>query len=124
MEVPTPTLKPDEVLIRMHAASLNYLDLLVARGAQGKGKYPLVPGTDGAGEIVDVGNLVSGWAIGDRVVPGNMVDWQAGPPTASRFNRLRGVNMPGSLAEYAAVTASALVRMPDALSYLDASTLR
>lgn len=123
VQIPTPVPKPDEVLLRMHAASLNYLDLLVVRGSQGKGSYPLIPGTDGAGEIVEIGSLVSGWSVGDRVVPGNMVDWQAGPPTASRFNRLRGVSMPGSLAEFATVPATALVHMPAGLSYLDAATL-
>ena len=123
VDIPTPALKPDEVLLRMHAASLNYLDLLVAYGRQGHGVYPLVAGTDGAGEIAAVGSLVQDWGVGDRVVPGNMVDWHAGPPTAQRFNRLRGVSMDGSLADYAAVPAAALVKIPDAMSYLEAATL-
>ena len=123
VNIPTPTPQPDEVLIKMHAASLNYLDLMVADGRQGNGSYPFIPGTDGAGEIIELGSLVEGWTIGDRVVPGNMVDWHAGPPTAERFNRLRGVSMAGSLAEFAVVPATALVRIPSRLSYLDAATL-
>ena len=123
VDAPLPHPEPAEVLIRLHAASLNYLDLIVAIGRLGSGAYPLIPGTDGAGEIVEIGSAIEGWKVGDRVIPGLMVDWPSGPLTASAGRRLRGVTMPGSLAEYAAVPATSLVRIPEQLSYVEAATL-
>jgi NADPH:quinone reductase-like Zn-dependent oxidoreductase len=123
VEAPTPRPKPDEVLIRLRAASLNYLDLMVAGGRFGDGGMPFIPGTDGAGEIVETGSGVDGWKAGDRVVPGLMVDWSAGPLTTASTRRLRGVTMAGSLADYAVVPATSLVRIPDQLSYREAATL-
>lgn len=122
-DMPTPVPKADEVLIRMRAASLNYLDLMVAWGKFGNAAKPFVPGTDGAGEIVETGEGVSNWAVGDRVVAGSIVDWEDGRIATSRIQRLRGVNMPGSLAEYAVVPVTALVRVPESLSFIQAATL-
>ncbi|AME27393.1 alcohol dehydrogenase (plasmid) [Burkholderia sp. PAMC 26561] len=121
MGVPSP--QADEVLIRVHAAGLNYLDLMVAWGRLGAVDAAFVPGTDGAGEIVAVGERVRGWREGDRVIAGSIVDWAAGPLTREAGKRLRGVSMPGSLAAFAVVPATALVRIPDALPYVQAATL-
>lgn len=124
IDVPTPQPNVDEVLIRLRAASLNYLDLMVARGRLGHADGPsFIPGTDGAGEIVEVGSRVKGWSLGDRVVPGLMVDWASGPIRRDTSARLRGVTMPGSLADYAVVPATSLVRIPDGLQYVEAATL-
>ncbi|MCT9872500.1 alcohol dehydrogenase catalytic domain-containing protein, partial [Paenarthrobacter aurescens] len=60
----------DEVLIRQHAVSLNYLDLALATGKFGAVSQPVIPGADSAGEIVESGEGVEGWQIGERVVPG------------------------------------------------------
>lgn len=122
-QVPAPRPAADEVLIRLHAAGLNYLDLMVARGRLGDMAAPFVPGTDGAGEIVETGAGVRDWAIGERVIAGSIVDWSAGLPTGANTRRIRGVTMPGSLAEYALVPASALVRIPDGMPYTQAVTL-
>lgn len=123
VDVPTPSPAPGEVLIRLRAASLNYLDLMVARGQFPVPAYPFIPGCDGAGDIVALADDVTGWTVGDRVAPGLMVDWAAGQLTAASGKRLRGVTLPGSLAECVAVPASALVRIPDQVSYLEAATL-
>lgn len=122
-EAPAPRPAADEVLIRLHAAGLNYLDLMVAWGRFGDAAPPFVPGTDGAGEIVEVGERVRGWAPGERVISGSIVDWHAGPPSAANGARIRGVTMPGSLADYAVVPAGALVRIPDGMPYAQAATL-
>lgn len=119
----TPRPAAGEVLIRLHAAGLNYLDLMVARGLLGHTTPPFVPGTDGAGEIVGIGEHVRGWAVGDRVICGAFVDWSTGLLTASNGRRIRGVTMPGSLADYAVLPASALVRIPDGMTYTQAATL-
>lgn len=122
-QAPVPRPAADEVLIRLHAAGLNYLDLMVARGRLGDTTPPFVLGTDGAGEIVEMGASVRGWTIGDRVMSGLIVDWSAGLPSEATTRRIRGVTMPGSLAEYAVVPASALVRIPDGMPYTQAVTL-
>lgn len=123
-DVPTPRPEADEVLIRLQAASLNYLDLMVASGRFGSAGMPsFIPGTDGAGEIVEVGSRVKGWAVGDRVVPGLMVDWVSGPITRAVSERLRGVTMPGSLADYTVVPATSLVRVPEAMTFVEAASL-
>jgi NADPH:quinone reductase-like Zn-dependent oxidoreductase len=122
-DVPAPRPAADEVSIRLHAAGLNYLDLMVARGRLGDTTPPFVPGTDGAGEIVEAGDRVRDWATGDRVISGSIVDWSAGLPTEANGRRIRGVSMPGSLADYAVVPAGALVRIPDGMPYTQAVTL-
>ncbi|WP_186191544.1 zinc-dependent alcohol dehydrogenase family protein [Burkholderia gladioli] len=122
-EAPMPHPAADEVLIRLHTAGLNYLDLMVARGRLGDTTPPFIPGTDGAGEIVEIGERVRGWEIGDRVISGSIVDWSAGLPTEANTRRIRGVTMPGSLAEHAVVPAGALVRIPDGMPYTQAVTL-
>ncbi|APA90365.2 NAD(P)-dependent alcohol dehydrogenase (plasmid) [Paraburkholderia sprentiae WSM5005] len=114
----------DEVLIRLLAASLNYLDLMVVSGRFGNAGMPsFIPGTDGAGEIVEIGSRVKGWSVGDRVVPGLMVDWVSGPITRAASERLRGVTMPGSLADYAVVPATSLVRIPERMQFVQGASL-
>ncbi|MFM0209576.1 NAD(P)-dependent alcohol dehydrogenase [Paraburkholderia sediminicola] len=123
-EVPTPKPEAGEVLVRLRAASLNYLDLMVVSGQLGQADMPsFIPGTDGAGEIVEVGSHVSGWSVGDRVVPGLIVDWASGPLSRSTSGRMRGVTMPGSLADYAVVPAASLARIPEQLSFVEAASL-
>jgi NADPH:quinone reductase-like Zn-dependent oxidoreductase len=120
---PNPRPGPREVLIRLRAASLNFLDIAVATGNYPVPKFPLVPVADGAGEIADLGEGVDGWAVGDRVVPHFMSDWQDGTMTPAMFAAKRGVTRPGSLAEYVVVPASSLVAIPAHLSFIEASTL-
>jgi NADPH:quinone reductase-like Zn-dependent oxidoreductase len=112
-----------EVLIRQRAVSLNYLDLAIARGEFGPGRFPIVPGADSAGDIVALGEGVDGWAIGDRVVVGTMLRWQAGALCEGAHAFLRGVNVDGGLAEFSAVPAAALVRAPSHLDWREAATL-
>lgn len=122
--LPRPVAGHGEVLIRQHAVALNYLDLSVASGQFGTGRYPLVPGADSAGAIVALGEGVdTGWAVGDRVVVGTMLRWQAGALSAAAHDALRGVTVDGGLAEYAVVPAAALVAVPDHLNWQEAATL-
>jgi NADPH:quinone reductase-like Zn-dependent oxidoreductase len=122
-DAPRPTPGAGEVLIRNRATSLNYLDLMVARGRFGDTSGAFVPGTDGAGEIVEVGDCVRHWATGDRVAVGSFVEWSAGELTSERVARSRGVNFPGSLAEYSVVPVTSLARLHESMSFEQAATL-
>ncbi|KAI0772441.1 NAD-P-binding protein [Trametes elegans] len=123
-EAPIPKLKATEVLVKIHAVSLQYRDLIVA-----KGQYPLgqkenpVPGSDGAGEIVALGAEVSGWKVGDRVCSNFATDHIFGDVTAESKATGLGAPIDGVLTEYKALPAHALVRIPEHLSYEEASTL-
>jgi NADPH:quinone reductase-like Zn-dependent oxidoreductase len=112
-----------EVLVRLRAASLNYVDLAVATGAFPVPHLPLIPMSDGAGEVAETGAGVVGLRPGERVIPHFLPDWTAGalPPLATR--RMRGVNMASSLSEYAVVPATGLVPVPEHLSFEEAATI-
>ncbi|KAL1943205.1 hypothetical protein VTO73DRAFT_4280 [Trametes versicolor] len=123
-EAPIPKLKATEVLVKVHAVSLQYRDLIVAKGTYPLGqKENVVPGSDLAGEIVALGPEVSGWAVGERVSSNFATDHVFGDPTPE--NKATGLGAPidGVLTEYKVLPAHALVRIPEHLSYEEASTL-
>ncbi len=121
--VDPPRPGPGEVLVRLRAASLNYVDLAVATGGFPVPRLPFIPGTDGAGEIAEVGPGVTGWSPQDRVIPHFLPDWTSGALAPVEQRRMRGITMPGSLAEFAVLPATGLVRMPDRLSFAAAAAL-
>ncbi|MDQ0474075.1 zinc-dependent alcohol dehydrogenase family protein [Labrys wisconsinensis] len=122
-EAEPPRPGPGEVLVRLRAASLNYIDLAVATGGFPVPHLPLIPVTDGAGEVIELGAGVEGVRPGERVVPHFLPAWTAGAPGPVEGRRMRGITMPGSLAELAVVPAGGLVRMPEHLSFEEAASL-
>lgn len=121
--LPQPEPGPGEVLVRMRAASLNFVDLAVATGGYPVPRFPLIPVADGAGEVAAIGAGVTGFNPGDRVIPHSKPLWIAGPARAGISDATRGVVLPGSLAEYVALPATALVNTPAHLSDEAAATL-
>src|SRR5208282_3759071 len=76
---------PGQVVLKMRAFSLNYRDLLVVKGVYNpKLKLPLVPLSDGVGEVVGTGEGVSLVKVGERVCPLFMQDWIAGELTDAK----------------------------------------
>jgi NADPH:quinone reductase-like Zn-dependent oxidoreductase len=123
-ERPSPEPGPDDVAVRIRAASLNYRDLLVVQGKYDpRMKLPRVPLSDGAGEIVSVGTKVQGWKAGDRVVIPFMPGWLEGELTAGKAASALGGAVDGVLAELVAVRADALLPIPDHLNFEQAATL-
>lgn len=118
-----PVVGPDDVLIHLRAASLNFLDIAVATGKYPLDHFPIIPVTDGAGEIVAVGKRVHGWSSGTRVIPHFLPHWQDGRMPMQGGGPRRGIDLPGSLAEYVAVPAISVVQTPDHLSHMQAATL-
>ncbi len=119
-----PTPKAGEILVRFRAASLNYRDLLMVKGAYNpKLKLPLVPFSDGAGEVAAVGENVSKWKAGDRVCPIFMQGWTDGEVTNENARTALGGDLDGCLREFGVFDENGLVRIADHLSYEEAATL-
>lgn len=121
-EVPRPG--PSQVLVRLRAASLNYRDLLVINGNYSRNlPLPLIPLSDGAGEVVDVGAGVNRWQPGDRVASTFFQDWDGGGITDDTPKSALGGAIDGVLAEYALFRERGLVRVPANLSFEEGATL-
>ena len=120
-EMTSRQLKPDEVCVRVQAASLNYRDLInVNRGVN----HELIPLSDGAGEVEAVGSEVAGLKPGDRVVGLFFPLWQSGDIDADKFATARGgIPTDGMLARHVFGSATSFLKFPDYLSYEEAATL-
>ncbi|WP_193200446.1 zinc-dependent alcohol dehydrogenase family protein [Nostoc sp. MG11] len=121
---PEPKPTAGQVLIKVKATSLNYRDLLVTEGAYGSGlKYPLIPMSDGAGEVVEVGEGVTRVKIGDRVAGIFFQNWISDSLTKEKMKSDLGGGIDGMLAEYVVLYQDGLVILPDYLSYTEGATL-
>jgi NADPH2:quinone reductase len=100
-EVPEPTAGPGQVLVEVGASGINFVDVYLRTGAYPT-QPPFVLGTEGAGTVAELGEGVTGFAVGERV------GWAM---------------TPGSHARYAAVPAATLVRLPDGVSEADAAAV-
>jgi len=113
-----------QVLVKVHAVSLNYRDLMVVQGRYNpKLVMPRVPCSDGAGEVLAVGEGVTQWKAGDRVAGIFMQNWLDGKPSAAKGKGALGGDIDGMLATEVVLSAEGLVRVPAHLSYAEAATL-
>jgi len=111
---PIPAVVERHVLIRVRASSFNYHDVFTVRGMPGiKVPLPVVIGLDMAGEIADVGQGVTGWNKGDRVLVNPL----------NKKKGLMGEMMDGGMAQYCLVDAEQLIPIPDSVSFEDAASL-
>lgn len=121
---PVPQPGPGQVLVRIHARSLNYRDLLLIHQ-----RYPVparegvVPVSDGAGEVVALGEGVTALAVGDHVTSTYFPRWQDGKLNLAMGADQFGCTRDGMLADYAVAEASAWVKLPAHLSFVEACTL-
>jgi len=123
-ERPEPVAGAGEVLLAMRAASLNYRDLLMVRGLYNRRQpLPLIPCSDGVGEVVATGEGVTRVEVGDRVCGIFAQRWIAGRPTRERVRSTLGGPLDGTLAERMVLSAEGVVRVPDHLSDEEAATL-
>ncbi|WP_151447897.1 quinone oxidoreductase family protein [Lacisediminimonas profundi] len=114
-DFPNPVAGEGDVVIRVKASSLNYHDVFTRRGMPGINlPFPVIMGLDVAGEIIEVGPGVEGWAVGDRVLadPSNKVE-----------GGLIGETVHGGLAERCRVRAHQLIRIPDGVPFEQAAAL-
>jgi len=114
-----------EVVVKFHAASLNFRDLMFVKGVYNpKARLPAVPFSDGAGEVVDVGAEVKKWKIGDRVCPIFTQAWIEGTLSVEKRRTTLGAgDVDGVLREYGAFDENGLVAIPAHLSFEEAATL-
>jgi NADPH:quinone reductase-like Zn-dependent oxidoreductase len=111
-----------EILVKIAASSLNFHDYLVATGALpvAAGRVPM---SDGAGEVIEVGEGVHGFAPADHVIGTFFTDWLDGPPTADRTARMRGDQVDGFATDMVALPESDFTHAPAGFSHVEAATL-
>jgi NADPH:quinone reductase-like Zn-dependent oxidoreductase len=121
---PEPQPGPGQVVVRMRAASLNYRDLLMVQGLYNKRQpLPLIPCSDGAGEVLAVGEGVSRVRPGQRVCTLFSQRFLAGRPTIEKMRATLGGPLDGTLAEQVLLDAEGVVPTPEHLTDVEASTL-
>ncbi len=123
-DLPTPEPDAGQVRVPLRAASLNYRDLMISKGVYNpKLKLPLIPLSDGAGEVTAVGKDASRFRVGERVVAAFMPGWREGHPTDLKVRSALGGDVNGMLAEEVVVPESGLLPVPEHLSFEEAATL-
>ena len=111
-----------DVRVRVRAVSLNYRDLFVVRGAKNRAK-PVVPASDGAGEVLAVGESVTRVKVGDRVAAAFFPTWREGTLAPEHHQNALGGSLDGVLAEEVVLPEHAWVKLPSHLTFEQASTL-
>ena len=125
-EVAIPALEPTSVLVKMHAVSLNRRDLTMLDRedrSYGERVAGVVPVSDGAGEVIAVGSQVTQFKAGDRVMTTFFENWVDGELTPEARATVRGNPVDGVLSEWVVSPENGLLKIPEHLSYAEASTL-
>lgn len=124
IDLPRPTPGPGQLLIKVHAAALNYRDLEMAMGTyQGQVQQAVTVLSDGAGEVVEIGSAVTGFTLGDRVLGCFWQGWQAGRLGDNADALPLGGPLDGMLSEYVLLDQHGVVACPAHLSWEEAATL-
>ena len=122
---PEPRPGPAQVLVRMRASSVNFRDLVVPERGYGSftGTLPLIPLSDGFGEVVEVGSGVTRVAVGDRVCPMFFQNWVAGEPDLTRLTSSLGGPIDGTMAELMCLSEQGVAKVPAYLTDEQAACL-
>ncbi len=124
VELPVPKPGPRQVLVKVAACSLNFRDLAIVLGTYRMPTKPnLVPLSDGAGEVVEVGAGVTRVKVGDRVAGCFFQRWIGGPMAADTHASALGGSIDGMLADYAVLEEDGVVVLPAHLSFEQGATL-
>lgn len=121
---PVPEPGPNQVVVRMRAASLNRRDLMLMDGTYPLAATPgVVPLSDGVGEVVAVGRAVTRVALGDRVSSTYFLHWIGGPQRLAHVREQFGANHDGWLAGHVVLGEESTVRVPEHLTDPEAASL-
>jgi NADPH:quinone reductase-like Zn-dependent oxidoreductase len=126
VEVERPQPKPAhrQVLVKVKACSLNFRDFAIARGTYRMGvRDNLIPLSDGAGEVAEIGAAVTRVKVGDRVAGNFFQRWSGGEPSAESHKSALGGGIDGMLAEYVVLEEDGVVKIPAHLSLEEGATL-
>jgi len=124
IERPDPSPGYGQVLIKLRVVSLNFRDLMVVRGLYNPNiPLPLIPFSDGVGEVVAVGKGVTRVKVGDRVAGIFFQKWLSGKLTEEKTRSALGGAIDGLLAEYAVLHEDGVVSVPEHLTDVEAATL-
>jgi NADPH:quinone reductase-like Zn-dependent oxidoreductase len=115
-------LGPHDVRVRIRAVSLNYRDIVIARNAKAR-PAPVVPVSDGAGEVIQLGSAVASRKLGDRVAGAFFPTWSEGELSDFHHANALGGGRDGMLAEEVVLPEAACVPIPEHLSFEEAATL-
>jgi NADPH:quinone reductase-like Zn-dependent oxidoreductase len=127
-EVPDPTPRKDQVLVRVHACALNHLDVWVRKGLPGV-NLPHILGSDIAGEIVEVGEYVKTFKVGQRVLLAPLhfcnhcEQCLAGRQNMCREFTVLGNAVDGGDCELIAAGEASVIPIPDGLGFVDAASV-
>lgn len=116
--------KDNEITVKIEAVCLNYHDFLTALGlANQRLKLPVIPLSDGAGTIVEVGKDVSEFNVGDKVASLFFPQWHSGKPTREKLASVTGETVDGCMQEFFTAPATQFIKAPSNLTAAQASTL-
>ena len=121
--LPGAPLGPWDVRVQLKAATLNFRDLMIVRGGYPVSGYPLIPGSDGAGVVLETGAEVTRFRAGDRVTTCFFPHWSEGRASRAKFAHPLGGGGKGTLAEEIVLSEAALVRSPPGLTFVQAASL-
>ena len=126
VERPNPMPGPGEVVMKVRATGINARDLTIMRGGMGPKPQPFtrIPLSDNAGDVIAVGAGVDRVKVGDRVTMTHYWQWIDGKWHGDMAQKDYASNLDGFLAEQIVVPAEPLIKLPDSMSYEDASTLQ
>jgi NADPH:quinone reductase-like Zn-dependent oxidoreductase len=124
VELPQPKPGPRQVLVKVAACSLNYRDLAIASGNyRAPTKENVIPLSDGAGEVAEIGPGVTHFKVGDKVAGNFTQRWYGGQPAPENGNYALGGTADGMLAEYVVLEEQGTVKLPPHLSVQEGATL-
>ncbi|HEY1788926.1 MAG TPA: NAD(P)-dependent alcohol dehydrogenase [Verrucomicrobiae bacterium] len=123
IDLPEPKAGPGQVVVRVRAASLNYRDFMVLTGNYGDMRLPIIPLSDGAGDIVAIGEGVTRWKPGDRVAGLFFQGWHTGSFRKEMGPTALGGEVDGMLAELVTLSEDGVIAIPPYMEFADAATL-
>lgn len=123
IEVDKPELAAGQVLVNIKAAALNHRDVYITQGLYPGVVTPIILGSDGAGDVVAVGEVVDERWLNRAVVMNPSIGWEHDPAVQPKDYRILGMPDNGCMAEYLAVNVEQLLPMPAHLNYQQAATL-
>ncbi len=114
----------DEVRLEIDSISLNFRDLLMVKGLYNpRQPLPLIPCSDAAGTIIEIGSAVKAWKVGDVAIPSFFSNYETGLPTKEKLSQTLGGPLDGTLRESMVLPERALLRPPKNWTLAQASTL-